>query len=281
MLKFSNSFLLFLFQVATGGLFALAATPFHELHRAFYKSTAGVLYAIGLFALWGKASLWEGFLYAETPRSAESLSSALEILFYGIFMLAFSCYLISLWGERQRFRARSFSASIISGLFGLILISQRFHQASLLSFEALFFPISFFLSSLLLGSVTVGMLLGHWYLIDTGQTLEPFIRIYRFFFITLVAQSVLLLFSPPALYVLGSGKTLDSLRQLWENHSTLLFARALLGQASPLILSYMIGRTLQIPHTMAATGLFYIALLGVFVGEILSKQILALTSLPF
>jgi hypothetical protein len=47
-----------------------------------------------------------------------------------------------------------------------------------------------------------------------------------------------------------------------------------------LVLSYMIWRTLQIPHTMAATGLFYIALLGVFVGEILGRQILALTSLP-
>lgn len=34
------------------------------------------------------------------------------------------------------------------------------------------------------------------------------------------------------------------------------------GQIAPLILSWMIWRTLKIPHTMAATGLFYIALLG-------------------
>jgi hypothetical protein len=43
----------------------------------------------------------------------------------------------------------------------------------------------------------------------------------------------------------------------------------------------MIWRTLKIPHTMAATGLFYIALLGVFVGEILGRQILTLSGLPF
>jgi hypothetical protein len=54
-----------------------------------------------------------------------------------------------------------------------------------------------------------------------------------------------------------------------------------IGYLGPLVLSWMIWRTLLIPHTMAATGLFYIALLGVFVGEILSRQILALTSLPF
>jgi hypothetical protein len=71
------------------------------------------------------------------------------------------------------------------------------------------------------------------------------------------------------------------LERLWLNHSTLLITRVLVGQAAPLILSWMIWRTLLIPHTMAATGLFYIALLGVFVGEILGRQILALTSLPF
>jgi hypothetical protein len=53
------------------------------------------------------------------------------------------------------------------------------------------------------------------------------------------------------------------------------------GQIGPLILAWMIRRTLLIPHTMAATGLFYIALLGVFVGEILGRQILAITALPF
>jgi hypothetical protein len=276
MVEFSNSFLLFFFQIASGGLFALAATPFHELDRAFYKSTAGVLYVIGLFALLGKAAL-----YGENPANEGILFSSSEIACYGIFMIAFSCYLVSLWGERQRFRARSFAVSLLTGMFALLLSAQSFRQAPLLSFEALYFPISFFLSSLLLGSVTVGMLLGHWYLIDTGQTLEPFIRIYRFFFITLIAQCGVLLFSPAAFFLLGSGTTFNSLRQLWENHSTLLFARALVGQAAPLVLSYMIGRTLQIPHTMAATGLFYIALLAVFVGEILGRQILALTSLPF
>jgi hypothetical protein len=61
----------------------------------------------------------------------------------------------------------------------------------------------------------------------------------------------------------------------------LLSARVLTTQVGSLVLSFMIWRTLKIPHTMAATGLFYIAMLGVFVGEILGRQILALTSLPF
>ena len=54
---FSSSFLIFFYQIALGGLFALAGTPFHEIERAFYKSTAGVLYVIALLGLWGKSSL--------------------------------------------------------------------------------------------------------------------------------------------------------------------------------------------------------------------------------
>jgi hypothetical protein len=250
-LRFSATFILFFFQIALGGLFALAATPFQELDRAFYKSTAGVLYVISLFALWGTVSL-----YGHTAQDVGSTLALLEVLCYTTFAAAFSCYLISLWGERQLFRARSFSASLLTGLLALMLSSQKFHGGSVISLEAVLFSVSFFFSSLLLGTVTVGMLLGHWYLIDTGQTLAPFVRIYRFFFFSLIAQGLLLLVSPAALYILGSAETIANLRKLWENHSFLLVGRALVGQAAPLVLSFMIGRTLKIPHTMAATGLF-------------------------
>ena len=47
---FSSSFLIFFYQIALGGMFALAGTPFHEIERGFYKSTAGVLYFIALLA---------------------------------------------------------------------------------------------------------------------------------------------------------------------------------------------------------------------------------------
>jgi hypothetical protein len=125
------------------------------------------------------------------------------------------------------------------------------------------------------------MLIGHWYLIDAGQSLEPFIRVYKFFVVTLVAQTLFLVIAPAALYLFGSPESVISLERLWLDHPTLVLTRVTSGQVAPLILSWMIWRTLLIPNTMAATGLFYIALLGVFVGEILGKQILALTSLPF
>ncbi len=276
MQTFSSSFLLLFYQIALGGLFGLTATPFHELERAFYKSTAVVLLVIAIVGFWGKSHL-----YWQTISTEASFAIIAEILFHGLFVISLSAYTISLWGQNQVFRARSFASSVLCGLTGLILSAHGFYQAPFWSVETFFYPMAFFLSALLLGTVTVGMLLGHWYLIDSGQSLSPFIRIYKFFLVVLVVQTVFLFTSLIVLYTLGVPGTIIGLERLWTEHPILLSARVISGQVAPLILSWMIWRTLVIPHTMAATGLFYIALLGVFVGEILGKQILALTSLPF
>jgi hypothetical protein len=273
---FSSSFLLFFYQISLGGLFGLSATPFHELERAFYKSTAGVLFVIAVLGLWGKSHLYWQSISAES-----SFATLAEILFHGLFVIAFAAYIISLWGENQAFRARSFASCVLCGSTGLIFSAHAFYQAPFWSFETFVYPIAFFLSAILLGTVTVGMLLGHWYLIDTGQSLDPFIRIYKFFAVALVVQTVFLLTSVIILYSFGVSGSVTGLERLWTDHRTLFLTRVISGQGAPLILSWMIWRTLMIPHTMAATGLFYIALLGVFVGEILGKQILALTALPF
>lgn len=276
MAGFSSSFLIFFYQIAFGGLFALAGTPFQEIERGFYKSTAGVLYAIALLAFWGRS-----YFYAHTLSSQFNWATTWEVAFHSVFIISFSCYMISLWGERQQFRARSFAASILSGLICLFLMTHSFYSAGLFSVETILYPAMFLISSLLLGSVTVGMLIGHWYLIDTGQSLEPFVRIYKFFVMALIGQCIFFVIGPLALYLLGTGQAKVGLINLWQFHSTLLVIRVIVGQIGPLILSWMIWRTLLIPHTMAATGLFYIALLGVFVGEILGRQILALAALPF
>jgi hypothetical protein len=272
---FLSSFLIFLYQIAFGGLLALAGTPFQEIERGFYKSTAGVLYAIAMLGFWGRSHFYRYIL-----SSQFNWATALEVAFHSAFIVSFSCYMISLWGERQQFRARSFSMSFLTGIACLFLMTHSFYSAGLVSVETVVYPAMFLISSLLLGSVTVGMLIGHWYLIDTGQSLEPFIRIYKFFVFALIGQCIFFIVGPLALY-LGSRQGQAGLFKLWQAHSTLLVTRVIVGQIAPLVLSWLIWRTLLIPHTMAATGLFYIALLGVFVGEILGRQILALTTLPF
>jgi hypothetical protein len=273
---FPSIFLIFFFQLAWGGLLGLAATPFHELDRAFYKSTAAVLFVIAFLGAWGQTS----FQYGNVSIDRQPVALA-QMVFQWLFVAAFAGYLISLWTERQFFRARSFAAAVLCGLIAVILSAHGFYEARFFSVETAIYPAGFLLSSLLLGSVTVGMLIGHWYLIDTGQSLEPVNRIFKYFVFVLIAQGVFFLVFPALLYFIGSKGSSEALERLWNAHLMLFTMRILAGQIAPLVLSWMIWRTLLIPHTMAATGLFYIALLGVFIGDILGKQILALTGLPF
>src|SRR5215475_16173023 len=232
---FSSSFLLFFYQVALGGLFGLSATPFHELERAFYKSTAGVLFLIAALGFWGKSRLYWQNIFVEN-----NFANVGEILFHILFVISFAAYMVSLWSENQGFRARSFTSCLLCGTAGLLFSAHSFYQAPFWSFETFVYPVAFFLSSLLLGTVTVGMLLGHWYLIDTGQTLEPFIRIYKLFVIVLIVQTTFLLISLIVLYNFGVSQTVIELQRLWTDHHRLFLIRVTLGQVVFLILSWMI-----------------------------------------
>lgn len=265
---YATAFVMFLYQLSVGGMVGLSVTPFTELERGFYKSTAGVLVAAAVLALWGRLDL-----LPENPGIGDILS----LVLLGSFTVFLILYFISLWGERAFLRARFFSTAILTGLAGVMAASYGFSHSPVGPVEAVFLPVSFAVSSLLLGAVTVGMLIGHWYLIETGQSLEPFLRVFRFFVAMLVVQTCLEALGAALLYLFGTAHTAATVRGLFEDHLLLLSSRFLVAQAAPLALSWMIWKTLaDFRNTMAATGLFYIALLGVFVGELLSSQILAL-----
>lgn len=265
---YGAAFVMFLYQVAVGGLVGLSATPFNDLERGFYKSTAGVLVVAAVLALWGQIDI--------LPEQS-GLRDVLGVLLLAVFTLFLVLYFVSLWGERGFLRARFFSTAILTGLAGLMVASYGFSGPSLGPVEAVFLPLSFVVSALLLGAVTVGMLIGHWYLIETGQSLEPFFRVFRFFVAMLIIQTGLEMVGTALLYLFGTAATEATVERLFSHHLVLLSSRFLVAQAAPLALSWMIWKTLtDFKNTMAATGLFYIALLGVFVGELLSSHILAL-----
>ena len=114
---FSSSFLIFFYQVALGGLFALAATPFQELDRAFYKSTGGVLCLIAILGLWGKSSFYNHYLSTEF-----SWIVAAELVFHSYLYFSVCCFLV---GRAARSAFTVFAGAILeSG--GLVLSAHSF-----------------------------------------------------------------------------------------------------------------------------------------------------------
>jgi hypothetical protein len=270
--QFSSCFLLVFAQLAVGGLAALAVPPFQVLERGFYKSSAGVFFGCALLFVAGRIGL---ALRAGGVGPAETV----EIALWGLFTVAAGLYFASLWGAAGRRRARTFAAALGLGLVALSVSAGSHRVGPLLSPAALLYPLAFVTGALALGAVATGMLLGHWYLIDLGLSIEPLRRLFRYFIAVVVLQVAVSTVTLVAMAV-GAGPGAAAVATLWHDHRLLLTARFVFGPLAALGLGWMIHRTLEIPQTMAATGLFYIAILAVMVGEMLGRLILFRTSLP-
>jgi len=273
---FARCFLLVFAELHVGGVLALSVPPFHEIERGFYKSTAAVYLGSGLLALAGRVTLLLGRLGPGARGGPERT----ELLLWVVSVAATAVYLWSLWGDNFAVRARSYTLAWMSGLFALAVSAQSFRLSPLLSIETVLYPLSFVVGALALGSVTCGMLLGHWYLIDQNLSIDPFRRMCRFFVIMLVTQAVLLVVDAGVLPLVGASASIAGLNGLLEDHAALLMVRVLLSPVAAGGIAWMIWKTLQIPQTMAATGLFYVAILAVLVGEFMGRFILFRTSLP-
>jgi hypothetical protein len=270
--EFSHCFLLVFGQLAVGGLIGLAVPPFALLERGFYKSTAAVFVGCAALFLAGKIAL------AWRSRTLGP-GAATEIALWSAFTVAAAIYLASLWGDARRRRARAFTASLGLGVVALTASATLHRLGPFLSPATLLYPLAFLTGALALGAVATGLALGHWYLIDLGLSIEPLRRLFHYF-VGVTLFQVMVLAATMATMALTSGPGSAAVATLWHEHGTLLAMRFVLGPLAALGLGYLIHRTLQIPQTMAATGLFYIAILAVMVGELLGRLILFRTSLP-
>ncbi len=275
MTEFAHTFLLVFGQLAVGGILALSVPGFHEIERGFFKSTACVYLGCGVAILLGKIYL---VLFAR-PESLWSLRG-FEVGAWLVFCGLCGIYTYTLWGDPFVLRARAYLLTLLSGIVALSVSASTYRQASLVSIETVLYPLSFLTSAAMLGAAATGMSLGHWYLIELGLSLEPFKRVFKFYAGTLVVYLGVLILSVALLSIAGREPTLSGLSRLWTDHRALLGLRFGLGPLASLLLAYMIWRTLQIPQTMAATGLFYIAILAAVVGEFLGRFILFRTALP-
>jgi hypothetical protein len=126
-------------------------------------------------------------------------------------------------------------------------------------------------SGALLGVTMAAMLLGHWYLNAPGMQLSPLRRL-----LTVAAAAVVL-----HAVVCGIGLGLELATQHASATLWLLVAlRWLFGLVGVVILIWLARRTLAVPNTQSATGIFYVAVIGAFTGETASLLLSAESVYP-
>lgn len=155
-----------------------------------------------------------------------------------------------------------------------ILLGVTYLVAAVLAYEAtvrpahLLWSVAGALASIaLLGSVNLAMTLGHWYLVVRGMPIEPLKRLTM---ATLVAVGAKL-----ALVTLAIGMA-------WRPPivtDIFFWMRAGWGLLGPLALFPLVWGTVKIRSTMAATGILYVDVVAVVIGEILGGWLSAVSHL--
>ena len=119
----------------------------------------------------------------------------------------------------------------------------------------------------LLGSVNLAMLLGHWYLVVRGMSIDP---LKRLTIATLVAAILKIVVVATVLLVMQPAAMRD----------IFFWMRAGWGLLGPVALYPMVWGTVKIRSTMAATGILYVDVVAVVIGEVLGGWLSALAHLP-
>jgi hypothetical protein len=270
--QFGGCYLLIFGQLAVGGIAGLAVPPFAVIERGFYKSSAGIFLGAALVYLAGRIEL--ALRAGALPPHALA-----ELVLWAVFAAATARYLAALWDEASAARMRRYPWALFSGLAALVLTADGYRLGGAVGSGMLLYPFAFLTGAASLGAVATGMLLGHWYLIDLGLSIAPLRRLLRYF-VAVTGLHTAVIVGTLAAFAVLPGPTAAAAATLWRDQLPLFATRLVLGPVAALAIAYLIHRTLAIPQTMAATGLFYIAILFVLVGEMLGRLVLFRTSLP-
>ena len=123
----------------------------------------------------------------------------------------------------------------------------------------------------LLGSVNLAMILGHWYLVVRGMAIDPLKRLTIATLATSIARVLVVI---AALCVTGVWNEI-AIRQ-----GIFFWMRAGWGLLGPLLLYPMVWGTVRIRSTMAATGILYVDVVAVVIGEVLGGWLSAIAHVP-
>ena len=221
------------------------------------RRNAGVKFYRLILLISGALSACAAIAHAMAGRRDLAMADAATVALAGLVLLVLR------YPKRLIFRA---SAALL-GIAYVVAAVLSYHAAVRPTHLA--WSIAGALASVaLLGSVNLAMLLGHWYLVVRGMSIDP---LKRLTIATLAAAIVKI-----ALVVIV-------IAVAWPPPVTkdiFFWMRAGWGLLGPLALYPMVWGTVKIRSTMAATGILYVDVVAVVIGEVLGGWLSAIAHLP-
>ncbi len=249
-----------LFTAASAGILgALLIAPFLELRRFFFALNAGIalaFLALGLpFRPWPAAG--EGGAAASAATIAAFAAMGLTVV-----------YIAALYAPGGRDARAILGLAVLASFTATALdgwLAGRGGGAAWL------FPANAVAAAVLLGSVIVAMNLGHWYLVRWRLPVEHLVR-FSLILAGAVALRGLLLAAGLIAYGAGSPGGVEALlREVAIERGFFFWQRVGFGLVGPAIFAWMIHATARIRSTQSATGILYLAVIFVLIGEFLAR----------
>ena len=138
------------------------------------------------------------------------------------------------------------------------------------------------LGALLFGGVIWAMNLGHWYLVSKTLPFGLLVRATEALALLALARTVLALVALGWLARTSRGPAAEALADLVDPMRDGFFfgSRVLWGLAAPLVLAPFVVKTARMKSNQAATGLLYVGVVFVLVGELLAAYLTLRSGLP-
>ena len=258
-----------LLTLALGSLLSLPLIGVKEIGRGFFTLWAVVIGLLGAVAFLLIAPGSSGLACAAPPLAGGSGRTA-------VYLAVCLALLAAFWALLRWARpAAATTALFLAALAGALVLRETALAGPPSSTQAALRVTSLIVSAMAVGIVTVAMVLGHWYLVQPKLALAPLRRLCDVFIGVLVARLLVSAWGfanslQTGHHILGGPDPVP-----WE--ALILSQRLLFGFGGSLILAVMIRKTVALRSTMSATGLLYIAILFVWVGEFLSIYLERLT----
>lgn len=272
---------LFLLQTACGMLALCLALPKQKVDRHFFKSIGFFSF---LFIAGGLLLRWRyPFTLPETfgPATEKTLYPYVNILYGVIAILA-----IITWGINRLSATRPFGlwlncASVLA-LPVIIMDSLLFIPQSVeIGLTPVLIPVHFVTASLVLGGYLVGMIFGHWYLLYTDMPKRLLVRMASILAATLLVKCLAVIATWLLLrYATAGGGALWDQLISFAGYGIFFWERIFIGLVVPAIVSYMIWSTARIGSNQSATGILYVAVAFIFIGELIAKFLFLFSTIP-
>jgi protein NrfD len=258
---------LFLTHLAIGIVFTLALVS-REAGVKFFRFNAGL------------AAILIAVAFAFRPGSGEGTVSAVALGSLLVTEAAIVVYWATVGRALASIRPLIVAVACAGGVLALVLQAIEVTTGWSATVTAMTMA-SFLTSAALLGGTCTAMILGHWYLVIPSMKvsyLQSMVKLHIISLVLRIAVVAAAIFVAVVTWQPGLG---PSFRHYVQSLDGIFFwMRVLFGLAGPVVLAWLTWETAKIQSTQSATGILYVDLFTVVVGELLAKAVLLATRVP-